>query len=354
MRLAYFVYDHPENPFVGGGGAVRAREMNRRLVALGYEVVTITGKYDGAEDYEEDGVKYRFLGRGGGYVKSVFSYKFAAAKYLKKFHGEYDVIIEEFAPWNTINSYKYQNDQCVILQQHHLDGVNILKRYPVIGYPFYLKEKNYHKKFKNIISCSDETLQKLGRSDGLGISSGIEDWLLKAMISDGGYLLYVGRIDMYNKGVDLLVQADLKKDVIIAGKGKDSERLTSMIADKPNYKYVGFVDDKEKYRLMANCSAMIMPSRFEGQGIVAIEAAALGKPVVVSDIFELEYVVKNGFGISFESDNHEGLRLAVDEILEPYWKDVKKSGRDFASKYTWDSVTGILDDYIKTVCRIKG
>jgi len=57
-----------------------------------------------------------------------------------------------------------------------------------------------------------------------------------------------------------------------------------------------------------------MPSRFEGQGIVALESASMGKPVIVSDIPGLRYVVENGFGISFKNEDIEDFKEKINYL----------------------------------------
>lgn len=351
MKILLLIYDHVNNPWIGGGGAVRSKEINCRLAKKGHEITVVTGLYSGAENYLEDGVNYIFLGDSSSYVKSVFSYAKQARLFLKENYKKFDIIIEEFAPWNTVDGWKYQKEKTVILQQHHVDGKNILKRYNVLGLPFYFIEKTYHKRYKYITSCSAETLEKMNRMDGFPLSSGVDNRVFNMDIKDDEYLLYVGRIDYYNKGLDLIVRSDITMPVVIAGKGKDFELMLEDIEGKSNFKYVGFVSDDEKFELMSKCRALLMPSRFEGQGIVALEAAALGKPVIVSDIPELDFTVKNGFGIPFESGNQDSFNSAVKLLCSnaDFLRNSTVNGRKFAEPFTWDNIADQYEEYIMKV-----
>jgi glycosyltransferase involved in cell wall biosynthesis len=54
---------------------------------------------------------------------------------------------------------------------------------------------------------------------------------------------------------------------------------------------VGRVENAAKYTLLAGADAVLLPSRFETFGIVAIEAAAAGAPVIAFDIGPMRELV---------------------------------------------------------------
>jgi len=351
MKILHLIYDHINNPWVGGGGAVRAFQINKRLSGKGHKITIISGKYPNAKDYKEnDNLYFKFLGNGKNYFISVFSYAYESMKYLKKYAKEYDIVIEDFAPWNPVFSKSFHNK--TILQLHHKEGINIFKRYFIFGFPFMLIENFYPKLYKNIITVSEISKNKFG-VDAFILPNGIDENLIFKENKTGEYIAYIGRIDLYNKGLDLLIDAfsDINIPLYIAGKGKDEKKLLEMIDKKGlknKIKFVGFLTEKEKIDFIKNSRFIIMPSRFEGQGIVALEAAALGKPMVVSDIPELNYVVKSGFGISFKSENINDLK----EKLLFMWKndyliqEMTKKGKEFAKEYTWDKITENYEKYL--------
>jgi len=99
----------------------------------------------------------------------------------------------------------------------------------------------------------------------------------------GPYVLYVGRIDE-NKGCRELFQFFQQYlfnqrrplQLVLAGKA------LLPIPDHPLVRHVGFISDQEKYDALAGCEALIMPSFYESLSMVAIEAWALGKPVLAN------------------------------------------------------------------------
>jgi glycosyltransferase involved in cell wall biosynthesis len=99
----------------------------------------------------------------------------------------------------------------------------------------------------------------------------------------GPYVLYVGRIDE-NKGCRELFQFFQQYlfnqrrplQLVLAGKA------LLPIPDHPQVRHVGFISDQEKYDALAGCEALIMPSFYESLSMVAIEAWALGKPVLAN------------------------------------------------------------------------
>lgn len=353
MKILHLIYDHINNPWVGGGGAVRCFEINRRLAKKGHDITVVSGKYPGVMEYEQDGIKYKFLGSSKNYILSVFSYAYWAAKFLRKYAKDYEIVIEDFAPWNPVFSFRFHPK--AIIQVHHRESFKILQRYLVLGLPFYLIEKFYPKCFKYHISVSPDTKDKFNLNAQV-IPNGISDSLLKVASQNGDYLGYIGRIDIYNKGLDIILKAsrDLDRDILIAGKGKDLSKMKKMISDlniSNRVKYIGYLSESEKIAFISNSKLLLMPSRFEGQGIIALEAAALGKPIIVSDIPELRYVTENGFGISFRYEDVESLKQAIKYLLnnEFQLEEMGRRGRQYAAQFTWDKISDEYEKYLLEV-----
>ncbi|HMF81740.1 MAG TPA: glycosyltransferase [Acidimicrobiia bacterium] len=119
-------------------------------------------------------------------------------------------------------------------------------------------------------------------------------------------LLYVGRIQRL-KGADLAVRtlAELDSDVsllVVGGpSGNDGEAemgvLRSLVADLDLDDRVRFVPAQPHDRLVTYYQAAdvcLVPSRTESFGLVALEAAACGTPVVAADVGGLRSVVDDG------------------------------------------------------------
>ena len=100
---------------------------------------------------------------------------------------------------------------------------------------------------------------------------------------DGRYVVYVGRIDE-NKGCKELF-AFFER--YVAGCGATSSLVLVgnsilPIPDHPRFRHLGFLDDRDKFDLVGGAEALIMPSYFESLSMVALEAWALGRPVLAN------------------------------------------------------------------------
>jgi D-inositol-3-phosphate glycosyltransferase len=123
---------------------------------------------------------------------------------------------------------------------------------------------------------------------------------------DGRVLLYVGRIQPL-KGADLAVRclaqlgADASLLVVGGPSGPDGEAevvgLRRLVDDLGLGRRVQFVPPQSHERLVAYYQAAdvcLVPSRTESFGLVALEAAACGTPVVAADVGGLGSVVDDG------------------------------------------------------------
>lgn len=358
MRILHCIYDHVENPWVGGGGAHRVREIYRRL-AERHDVTVVCGKYPGARDYVEGDLGYRFVGTdNNNYALSTFSYAFEAAKWLRRHKNEADVIVEDFAPYNPLFSNVMASGRPVVLQVHHREGLNLFKRYFVLGLPFMAIEKFYPRLFRDCICVSEASKQKFGLKEASVISNGISDSLLETDSIDGDYASFVGRLHIHNKGLDTLVKAAAIKrfKASVAGRGRDEAKLREMINGaglSGRIGLAGYLDEDEKVRFISKSRLFVLPSRYEGQGIVVLEAAACGKPVVVSDIQELSFAVEAGFGISFKAGDHKDLAEKINLLWEDEDARKRMSGRarEFAREHTWGK---IATEYEHVLIQVAG
>lgn len=99
----------------------------------------------------------------------------------------------------------------------------------------------------------------------------------------GNYFVYIGRLDE-NKGVPQLLEyysrvqdeTDLDLTLVLMGKSVID------IPDHPRIRYLGFVTDQEKFDALKDSEFLIIPSQFESLSMVALEAWAVGKPVVAN------------------------------------------------------------------------
>ncbi len=360
MKILHLIYDHIKNPWVGGGGAVRAYEIYRRLSEKNHEITVVSGKYPNSKNYlVNDNFRYIFLGCDKNYILSTFIYAIKAMEFLKRNYKDYDIIIEDFAPWNPLFSYKLQRKTNVILQVHHVEGLNIIRRYAFFGLPFYVLEKLYPGGFQHVIVVSEATRKKLKLNCTI-ISNGVEVKDLETNFFDrfhfkDEFVFFLGRIDFYNKGLDLLIKAaeDIKINLLISGKGKDEIKLRKIVQNSSYVHYLGFLDQIEKICLLKRSKIVIIPSRFEGQGIVALEAASLGKPIIVSDIPELRYVIENNFGIAFKKDNPEDLKRKIKYLWsnENLIKELGENGKRYAKNFTWDKIAERYENYLVNIIK---
>jgi glycosyltransferase involved in cell wall biosynthesis len=368
MKILHFIYDHLDNPWVGGGGAIRCHELNSLLAAKGHHITVVSGKYPGAEDYSTDytevynqthnggSLSYQFAGCAyDNYLLSTLSYANMAAGLVRKLGKNHDIIIEDFAPWNPIMS-RFLTNRPVMLQVHHREGFSINKRWPVVGFPFYLIEKFYPRLFENVCAVSEPTAIKFGTPWAELIPNGIDPGLLAPNEPrvEENFILYLGRLEIANKGLDTLIEAVRILNVdgkavrlVLAGRGRDEARLKELASGLP-VEFAGFVDDKQKKELLATCMAFVLPSRFEGWGIVAMEAAASGAPVIVSSIPELSYAVNKEFGLSFTTGDHNELASIIKRVAsEPELRSaLSENGIRTAQSYTWDKIADQYETHL--------
>ncbi len=140
---------------------------------------------------------------------------------------------------------------------------------------------------------------------------------LPASVVDPAYLnlLFVGRYDR-QKGLDVLLSAMSrlkahKVRLYVAGAGVVNSTIKQEIAD--NIVWLGWLSGAELIAYYRACNAVVMPSRWEGMPLVALEAMREGKPVIAAERQPLPEVVGAG-GVLFEPENAEALAVLLGRL----------------------------------------
>ena len=367
MKILQLIYESIGSPFGFGGAGVRAYEIYKRLKDK-HDITLLCTKYPGAIDGEIEGLKHVFLGiESKSLTKSVLSYTIKAARFVRRLGNDFDVIVENFLPSTPFFS-RFLTKRPVILQVQGIMGWHSLKKFnPFYSIPMYMFERFYPGLYDRFIFVSDITKEKvLSRIKGKCklcpvIPNGINKELLSVTPWDGDYILFLSRIDIYTKGLDLLINAFERissefPDLRLMLAGYEFNSFTKLVSNRPasikeRIEYAGFVTGDKKAKLLSGAKIFILPSRHESSPISILEAAACGKPVIVSDIPELSFVQKEGFGLSFPSGSVDGMTEKVRILLRDnkQREAMGRLGREFSSKFLWDTIAIQFEDVLNNI-----
>ncbi|WP_409416845.1 glycosyltransferase family 4 protein [Flavobacterium sp. PS2] len=152
---------------------------------------------------------------------------------------------------------------------------------------------------------------------------------LKTITDENIIFGFIGRLDIYTKGLDTLVKAFKKfhakepsSMLWIIGDSKERNTLQRLISryllDSSVILY-GSKFGMEKDALLQKMDVFVHPSRNEGLPLSVIEAASYGKPCIVTDATNIGYeVVKYNSGKTIYSQSSKKLEGAMSEIFADY------------------------------------
>ena len=355
MKILYTIYDDVQNPWCGGGGAVVAFEINRRL-ARRHEITRISGRFPGAGDQEViQGIGVRRIGTSRSYALSRLSYSLLLPFTLRR--QRFDLWVHDFSAFAPVWAPPYLRRRAVLVL-HHLMSRHATEKYRFAGLLAWAAEALIARLYRRIITCSPSSREQLMRLAGhdakvVVVYPGVDDACFVPDAHEQDYILYFGRLDAYNKGIDILMEAfvrvaerDPAVRLVVAGRGApERQRQIATLADSlgitDRVEMLGPVSEASKRELFARAVFVCVPSRYEGWGITAIEAGAAGKAVVASDIPGLaDAVRRDETGLLVPSEDAEALAAAMTRLLgDP---DLRRAlgtrGRLWAQRFTWDRV----------------
>lgn len=142
-------------------------------------------------------------------------------------------------------------------------------------------------------------------------------------------LLFIGRLDR-QKGADVFCtavgQLGARASGILVGDSVLGD--TAPLTLPPNVRHAGWRDAATIARLLAAADALVVPSRWEGFGLVAVEAMRAGRAVVASRVGGLREIVVDGeTGYLVEPDQPGEIVSLVAHTSAEAWRAMGARGR---------------------------
>jgi glycogen(starch) synthase len=131
-----------------------------------------------------------------------------------------------------------------------------------------------------------------------------------------------GRFSDYSKGADLVYRAFARlwrrrQDVFLLSIA-NKDRFAYLLADLPEHAWalVDWLPRRRFLSVLAACDLLVVPSRYEPFGLIALEAQALGVPVVANAVGGLAEIVHHGETglLNPLADGSLGLSLAIERL----------------------------------------
>jgi glycogen(starch) synthase len=164
-------------------------------------------------------------------------------------------------------------------------------------------------------------------------------------------VMYFGRLE-YEKGVQDLLAAipRLRRRhpglrLVVAGQGVQAAALVEQsrkLRIRRAVDFVGHLPDRALVACLAAADVVVLPSRYEPFGIVALEAAAAGAPLVASTAGGLaELVIDGETGLSITPGDVAGIATAVTEVLaDPAAaaRRARAAKSRLATEFNWEGI----------------
>ena len=132
-------------------------------------------------------------------------------------------------------------------------------------------------------------------------------------------------------------------ELVAAGGGRPQFRAET---GDLGVRFLGHVPDEHLPGLYAGARAFVLPSRYEGFGLTALEAMAAGAPVVASDRTALPQTVADA-GLLVDPDDPEAIADAVARATGPEHDRLAAAGPRRAATFTWDSTARQVDALVR-------
>lgn len=352
-----------------GGLGIHVRDLAIELVKLGWNVQVLTIAHDGLASFGVmQGVGVHFIPtcqpleeHNQDFISWVLQLNLALADYAREFVGYLiNPVILHAHDWLVAfaaSEIKAAEKVPLITTIHATEHGRNNGIHTPIQQTIHQIESELVKNSDRVICCSRYMRREIHHLFGVPeenlhvISNGVQLIRLPEKTVVNQTILYVGRL-VVEKGVQHLLQAlpgligefpDIR--LVVAGNGPYQHELQEMahgLGVEDRVEFTGFVSEKRRNQLLAQCRVTVFPSLYEPFGIVALEAMTAGVPVIVARTGGLVETVKAGeTGLCFNPGDVGELQNCLRQVMqnperaETMSRRAKQVARN---QYTWEAV----------------
>lgn len=368
-----------------GGGATYAYELANALGELGHEVDVYTQAVSDEDESVEThpNVDVTRITKARPLVVFSTLYFSIACRLRIDFEG-YDVIHGTLMPASTIAFGPWFLDglDAPLVLTSHGTSYDEARSVDPDGFADYLFRYFFHpvnvamdavsgRFADHIIAVSDHTreqLRDLYRFDEAKLTTvppGIDTERFQpmqeihpAVDESKRTILVVSRLDP-RKGIDKAIRAFAQLDrddteLLIGGTGRLEASLRELAAElgvADRVRFLGFVPKEELPTLYSAADLFVLPSEYEGFGIVFMEAMACGTPVIGTDVGGVPTAIDEGeTGYLMPKDGVKQLAERTGEILyDPGAYDrLASNAREWAEAHDWNTIAVRVEDVYRS------
>ncbi len=361
MKILVVNWQDPENPHAGGA-ELHLREIFSRVVAAGHRVDLLCSGWEEAPSRDEQhGIDIHRVG-------GRHTFQFVAKRYYDSTLApdDYAVVVEDI---NKIPLFTpLWNAKRVVALVHHLFGATAFREaLPPIAAAVWLSERPIGRVYRDVpfeavseSTADDLVARGIPRSAIRVIYNAVDSQRLTPRASERAKsptFVYLGRLKKY-KRVDFVIHAFAEANVSgatleIAGIGDYRRQLEDLVRSLDlveRVRFLGFIPEEEKVRLLRRAWATALASRKEGWGISNLESAACGTPVIATNspgIRESLLDGKTGFLVESVGGMAAAMRLLASSPEAV--SEMGTAGRRFAEQFSWDRSAAQTIEHLESV-----
>lgn len=199
------------------------------------------------------------------------------------------------------------------------------------------------------------------------ISLGVKQSGNKASFNGEGEpfdLIFVGNLtrkknpEVALKALGLLRDLDVRLTIVGEGPLKrDLDLLSSKLGLDGRVRFAGWVGEEELGALVDSSQLCIIPSLWEGFGLVALEAMQAGVPVIATRSGALPELVRPGYnGFLIEKGDFVLTASKVRELCSNIaeWESMSRNCREIAKQFSWENTAQRTLELMDNLGRSRG